>query len=145
DEPDARPDAIVQTGPGIPESSGRTWSLQWSGPVARDHTMTLYLVSPTVMRVLTILRLLVTFLLGWWLWRALGPAPVAPPRPQMPPMPGPMPGPHPGPLPTPGDTMRAPVVVGLLAFLLPLSSAWAHEPSSAVLDQLRQRLTKPPA
>jgi hypothetical protein len=40
------PEALVQTGPGLPSWSWRTVSLQWNGPVARGETMSLTLLSP---------------------------------------------------------------------------------------------------
>ena len=51
------PKAVLQTGPGVPGWSWRSYSLTWSGPVGRDHTMRLLLASPGVNRVLTLLRL----------------------------------------------------------------------------------------
>ncbi len=40
------PEALVQTGPGLPGWNWRTVSLQWNGPVARGETMQLTLLSP---------------------------------------------------------------------------------------------------
>ncbi len=40
------PNAVVQTGPGVPTWRFTSWPLRWSGPVRRDHEVTLWLVSP---------------------------------------------------------------------------------------------------
>src|SRR5262249_56225699 len=51
------PKAVLQTGPGVPSWTWRRYSLAWSGPVGRDHTIRLVLPSPGVNRVLTALPL----------------------------------------------------------------------------------------
>lgn len=50
------PNAVVQTGPGLPHWEWRHWDLQWSGPVRRDHEVSLWLLSPTWNRLATLLR-----------------------------------------------------------------------------------------
>ena len=52
------PGAAVQTGVGVPSWHWREWHLNWTGPVVRDHTMTLYMFSPKTNLVLAILRVL---------------------------------------------------------------------------------------
>lgn len=42
------PNEVVQTGPGLPSWSWSSWQLQWSGPVAKDHQIKLWLLSPTM-------------------------------------------------------------------------------------------------
>lgn len=52
------PNEVVQTGPGLPAWSWRTWQLRWSGPVFKDHEVRLWLISPTIgslMRILSVL------------------------------------------------------------------------------------------
>jgi hypothetical protein len=68
------PDALVPTGPGLPEWHWQTVRLKWNGPVAKDQTMHLVLWSPWVNLVLALLRvtLLALFIWGvidwksWW-------------------------------------------------------------------------------
>ena len=43
---DFDPKASVQTGPGIPAWSWRSVNLRWSGPVQKDQSLHLYLLSP---------------------------------------------------------------------------------------------------
>ncbi len=50
------PRAVVQTGPGLPSWSWRSWTLSWSGPVKKDHAIRLYLISPGVNLLLSLLR-----------------------------------------------------------------------------------------
>lgn len=133
-EPEMRPDVVVQTGPGIPEHTGPQWHLSWSGPVAHDHHIDLWLITPWLMRVLTVLRVLTMFLLGVWIWRALGPAPAPPPVTEAPAAEA-----------RSGDTMRAPIVAALLAGFAFIPSAHAEEPSPAMLSALRARLLETPA
>lgn len=56
------PNAIVQTGPGLPLWGWNRLSLSWDGPVQKDEKLRLYLVSPTVNFFIGILRAF--FLLG---------------------------------------------------------------------------------
>jgi len=53
---DFDPKAIVQTGPGLPRWSWRSYELQWSGPVERTQTMTLWLVPPAMNALLNFAR-----------------------------------------------------------------------------------------
>lgn len=83
------PNAQIQTGPGVPNWSWRSWRLGWSGPVEHTHTLQLYLLSPAVLALLSLLRIALVGLLAFWAlrriwtrWRSaprtpLGSAPVA--------------------------------------------------------------------
>lgn len=62
------PDAIVQTGPGVPDWRWRTVQLTFNGPVLSDQSMTLQLLSPRMKQIAQIVMLL---LLGLLLWRLL--------------------------------------------------------------------------
>ena len=42
------PGEVVQTGPGVPTWDWKSWPMHWSGPVAREHTFKLWLISPRV-------------------------------------------------------------------------------------------------
>jgi hypothetical protein len=50
------PNAVVQTGPGLPTWSGQTHRLGWSGPVEAQHVMRILLLSPTMALVWAIAR-----------------------------------------------------------------------------------------
>ncbi|MCB0347060.1 MAG: hypothetical protein KDD66_18210 [Bdellovibrionales bacterium] len=50
------PRAVVQTGPGLPNWSWRNWTLRWNGPVKKDHPIQLYLLSPGVNLLLSLVR-----------------------------------------------------------------------------------------
>ncbi len=113
------PDAIVQTGPGIPEIAGRTVQLSWSGPVVRDHEMSLVLISPWMNRLLTVLRLLALGALAWVVVRFAQRGEVRLPK-----------------------LSSAAVAFGVFAALLMVPrSARADEPSDARLQELKRRLT----
>lgn len=58
------PDAVVQTGPGVPSWEWTTIELDWSGPVAKDHRIDLWLIPPIVNRVLNLLRIVLVLGLG---------------------------------------------------------------------------------
>ena len=58
------PNAVVQTGPGMANWSWNRWHLEWSGPVHRDHQIRLWLVSPTINRLLTFLRVALLIVLA---------------------------------------------------------------------------------
>ncbi len=51
------PKAVLQTGPGVPTWTWRSYSLGWTGPVGRDHRVRLFLASPGTNRLLTLVRL----------------------------------------------------------------------------------------
>jgi hypothetical protein len=119
------PKAVLQTGPGVPTWTWSTHALQWSGPVSRDHTLRLFLASPNVNRLLTLLRLGLLALLtaalltGRW--------------PRLPKRASPLP--------------VAPLMIGALLLASPARATNAEEgtgsPSSALLEELKQRLSRP--
>ncbi|HWO99829.1 MAG TPA: hypothetical protein VNL74_04305 [Methylococcus sp.] len=64
------PDALTQTGPGLPEWTWSRIDLAWNGPVLRDQHLQLLLIPPGVTRLLNLLRVallavLAVALLGW--------------------------------------------------------------------------------
>jgi hypothetical protein len=59
------PDALIPTGPGLPDWHWQSIRLQWHGPVAKDQMMRLTLVSPAVNMMLAILQV---GLLGLMIW-----------------------------------------------------------------------------
>jgi len=60
------PDAMIQTGPGLPNWNWHRYSIQWDGPVQQSQTVELTLISPGLHRLLNLLRIL---LIGALLWR----------------------------------------------------------------------------
>ncbi|RDV36267.1 hypothetical protein DV096_19640 [Bradymonadaceae bacterium TMQ3] len=58
------PNAVVQTGPGVPSWSWQSWQMLWTGPVRAGHEVSLWLISPTQNAVLTLLRLLLLIALA---------------------------------------------------------------------------------
>jgi hypothetical protein len=65
------PDAVVQTGPGLPDWHWQRWQLSWSGPVQRDHVFELWILPPLINRILAVLRVVLAALLAYGLWRGL--------------------------------------------------------------------------
>lgn len=65
------PDALIPTGPGLPDWHWQTVILRWNGPVAKDQTMRLYFLSPLANLALALLRvgLLVWLIWGLFDWR----------------------------------------------------------------------------
>lgn len=121
------PKAVVQTGPGLPTWRWRSYSLQWSGPVERTQTMTLWLTSPIVNALLNFLRVALLVLV------ALHMAGVRLPRPRL-----------------PARGMGAAAIVLCALYLAPHDS-WARgeaaqqgvEIDDKLLEQLKARLTAP--
>lgn len=65
------PNAIIPTGPGLPRWQWQTIDLRWSGPVTKTQQYRLYLLSPVVNLVLTLLRVFLLLMMIWSLldWR----------------------------------------------------------------------------
>ncbi len=126
------PNAVVQTGEGIPAWESGSWMLDWSGPVPADHHVKLWLISPRANLVASIVRVLLLVLFAFGVlrrWR----------RALVPPM--------------PASAAATSIGIAVLAgtLLLDPSSAVAQQavpegtPAQAVLDELAKRLTAPPA
>ena len=58
------PNAVVQTGEGIPDWESDSWELKWSGPVPAYHRVKLWLISPRANLVASIVRVLLLVLLA---------------------------------------------------------------------------------
>jgi hypothetical protein len=118
------PKAVLQTGPGVPSWTWRRYSLGWSGPVARDHRMRLVLASPWANRLLTILRLALLAAFAAVLLLRRGPS-----------------------WPRRAPATPAAVAAALAALLGAPAPARAQSepaaPSAELLQELRQRLTRP--
>ncbi len=131
------PQAIVQTGPGLPRWTWRQHDLSWNGPVGSAHSIRLFLVPPWAGLLLAMLRVLALLALGL---RFADPRRASQPR-----------------EPTEPDddataTLPLGATVALLALLAapglhaeaPAEQVLDGAPSSNLLDTLRDRLTAPP-
>ena len=113
------PRAVLQTGPGVPSWSWRTYALTWSGPVKSDQTLRLFLVSPGWNRFITVVRLLLVLLLAVRL--SIGGAALVP------------------------TSRGGAAALAVLALLLIGPAAQAAEsdvPDRSLLDELKLRLTR---
>ncbi len=54
------PNALIQTGPGLPTWKWHSYDLRWNGPVQPDHTIRLILLSPLVNLLLSALRVILS-------------------------------------------------------------------------------------
>jgi hypothetical protein len=118
---EADPNAITQTGPGLPGWEWQRLPLTWKGPVQSTQEMTLILIPPSMNLMLNLLRVLLLMLLAAWLmsgggaWR----------------------WPH-----LPGWRGRSALSVILLILLAPKIHA-AELPTPELLNELRARLIAP--
>ncbi len=117
------PNAMVQTGVGITTWSWNQANLEWNGPVKKDQTMKLFLISPPVNMILSLFRALLVFvLMALFLgdrFRQLK-----------------------NKIPLKGT---APLILFGLIFILEPSYAHADFPTPEILQSLKERLLKPPA
>ncbi|MFW6067225.1 MAG: hypothetical protein ACOC97_02725 [Myxococcota bacterium] len=126
------PNAVVQTGPGVPSWSWRTFGLSWSGPVGHDHRVRLWLLPPWLNAIFNLLRVALVLLLGVLLVRRSWPGGRAP-----------------------GTRERSPAGTGstaaasaaaVLCFALSAGDAEAQPappaPDPGILQELKSRLTK---
>jgi hypothetical protein len=112
------PRAVLQTGPGMPSWSWRSYALTWSGPVKSDQSLGLFLVSPGWNRFITILRLLLVLMLAARLFVG-GAAALAP-----------------------SGVGAAAAMALLLVLPSPVRAAESDLPDRALLDELKRRLTR---
>jgi hypothetical protein len=112
------PKAVLQTGPGVPGWAWRSYALAWSGPVGRDHTMRLVLASPGFNRFLTLLRLAALAALAFVLLAGRWPS-------------------------LPLRLGAAPAAALAALLLSPTAARTDDTPSPELLQELRQRLTRP--
>ena len=52
------PNALIQTGPGLPNWKWRSFAMKWNGPVNRDQRVRLWLLSPSVNLILGFVRVI---------------------------------------------------------------------------------------
>ena len=53
------PNALIQTGPGLPNWKWRSFAMKWNGPVDRNQQIRLWLLSPSVNLILAFVRVLI--------------------------------------------------------------------------------------
>lgn len=128
------PQAVIQTGPGLPTWDWASWRLGWSGPVDRDHTFRLWLLSPPEAAALSILRAALMGLLAFLLLRRSRAGAEPPPR-------APKAGAAPGARLAKGGAPAIGLAVAA-ATLLSGAVARAEVPSKEVLDDLKSRLLR---
>jgi hypothetical protein len=122
---DVDPNAVVQTGPGLPAWQFRQFTLRWSGPVQKDQRIQLWIAPPFVSRLWSIASVLFCGLLLFALARAARRAGPVQPASEPPPAAG--------------------------AALLLLALGWPHAaqaqslPPPELLNELRDRILQPPA
>ena len=127
------PNAIIQTGPGIPDWNWREWHLSWSGPVTKEQRLHLWLLSPSVNRLLSLLRAVLGLALLVLVF-------VRRPR-RRPPSADRTPA-------TSTATAGAAAIAGLIITFGAPYQAHAQTgpvPSPELLQELRTRVTRPPA
>ena len=136
------PDIKVQTGPGLPDWRWQHATLRWSGPVAADERLRLWLLPPWGTRLL--------LLVGLGLLLALGARVFVVGKREIPPLTkgggGDLRTTEPGRSPPSDAGVTVVALAVLLAALLLAAppSARAELPSPELLQELRARLTEPP-
>ncbi|MBE2294623.1 MAG: hypothetical protein IAF00_06705 [Phycisphaerales bacterium] len=140
----------VQTGPGVPDWRWRQATLRWSGPVAADEPLRLWLLPPWGTRMLMLAGLLLLLAMGARTWIAgrRDEPPAASPSPDQT-LPQ-QPAPDMGTVATTSTVSTALMVLAVLAALVfaavtpPAQAQEQGYPSLQLLQQLRERLTQPP-
>lgn len=115
------PKARIQTGPGLPEWRWSEVSLRWRGPVERDQSLRLLLLSPSMNLVLNVVRALLMAALAVRLARPPGTPFFG--RPQ---------------------GVHAVAILTLFALFAPHSEVRADFPDRELLKELQTRLLEPP-
>lgn len=111
------PNAVTQTGPGLPEWSWKSIQLGWSGPVLRSQEIGLVLLSPAANFVLNISRIVLVIALAVLFSGG---------RPRLPPF-----------------APRAVMPLLLIPLISFVPDAKAEFPDQALLDELKSRLLAP--
>jgi hypothetical protein len=115
------PRAVVQTGPGVPTWTWKSYALRWTGPVKKDQQVRLWLASPGLNRLATFVRLALLLVLALRLLVG-GPA-VGSGR-----------GPH---------GAAAAIALALVTFWPRPASAQAPIPDPELREELKERLNRP--
>lgn len=123
DTPAFDPDALLQTGPGLPDWQWRDVPLGWNGPVQHEQELRLVLLSPRTNLLLAIMRVGLLALLA----AALFGAPVRRHGRSF-----------------AGGAAASLIAVAMIGTLLAPRPALAELPDPALLEQLHERLSAPP-
>jgi hypothetical protein len=124
------PNALTQTGPGLPQWHWRRVDLSWNGPVLADQTLKLYLVPPGLTLLLNLARVALLLALAWLLLRRDWGMPDDPARAES--------GPA---IPAPAASLA----LLLALFTLPhATDSRAELPPPQLLGELKARLLAPP-
>lgn len=117
------PKQINQTGPGLPQWQWNTLPYSWSGPVAGDQEISLFLIGPKTNLVLSFLRVFLVIVLALGLFHVRY---------------------HPGKGFQFPDVKTLVLALLFVVFLLPVQPCEAGSfPSNEMLDALRERLLEP--
>jgi hypothetical protein len=129
---DIDPNAVTQTGPGLPRWNWNAVTLSWNGPVLRDQQLGLWLIPPAGNLMLNLLRVSLLLALAWVVTGGRrGPGGgVAAQQPAPPSTPTP-----------PANTVTALASVFLMVAAPPSA---ADYPPDALLQELKTRLLEPP-
>lgn len=121
------PDAMIQTGPGLPSWTLHRYPLSWDGPVRKGQKISMILLSPAMHGVFKILQIIFILLLAW---KLIDISSV-----KLPKLPGL----------TKNTAPKSIMVIGLfgLLFSVPPSTVEAAFPSQTLLNELKKELTKP--
>jgi hypothetical protein len=125
------PNAVVQTGPGLPSWQWGQAALRWNGPVAHDQRLSLWLIPPWANLALALLRVGALAALLFVVLRSPRNRRVVP-------------SPRPGVTSVVWLTLLA-MLSGGATLLGPEGSARADWPSQELLDTLKTRLLEPPS
>lgn len=132
------PQAVVQTGPGLPRWSWKSHNLVWNGPVSTDHEIKLHLAGPVTNTILGLAHvggaILLLLLLGDP--RRTGTSPVREPEEADAPTPAPSPSPTP--------VIATLLALGFLCLAGLPATALGDIPSPELLTELRTELTTRP-
>lgn len=118
------PDAMIQTGPGLPSWTLHQYPIHWDGPVRKGQNISMILLSPTMHAVLKVIQMIFVLLLAWRLFEISS---FRLPKP-------------------PFDTIAKTTTAGLvfsLFFSITPTSVEAAFPSQNLLNDLKQELMKP--
>jgi hypothetical protein len=136
------PNAVLQTGPGLPtwhQRGGHTVQLTWDGPVTRGTEVRLWLLTPMENGAMAVIEVALLGLLLVLVYRARPRAPVRPAADAAAPASGS----------GSGSAAAAAVAVAMAVSIAAVPGAQAQEgaaglPTPALLEELRARLTRPP-
>ena len=112
-----KPDQAAQTGPAAPEWNWHSVNVRWSGPVQPSEVVKLWLISPTIERIVSVLRVTGIFIFAFGLLKGAG-----------------------------RFNMKSTtnVILLLCAFLFAPTESHADVPTNEMLKDLKTELTKPP-